>query len=115
MSGPSINTGLTAAHFRIIMRQYDAICSGYQRFKLHRLFLMPRQPLNNRISVGLSDTEHETLRRIAEESHVSLAWLGRRAIVEFLERHDSKGMEVLRMDQERTGNHPHNNSNETPE
>ena len=43
-------------------------------------------PQNHRISVGLSDSEHTELRELSEKHRVSVAWLGRQAIVEFLER-----------------------------
>ena len=43
-------------------------------------------PQNHRISVGLSNTEHTELRELSEKHRVSVAWLGRQAIVEFLER-----------------------------
>ena len=45
-----------------------------QKHKLHR------------ISVGLSDEEHAELLAMSENHRVSLAWLGRQAITEFLER-----------------------------
>ena len=41
---------------------------------------------NHRISVGLSNTEYAELRQPSEKYRVSVAWLGRQAIVEFLER-----------------------------
>lgn len=41
----------------------------------------------NRISVGLSDKEHAELSALSEKHRVSLAWLGRQAIMEFLERY----------------------------
>ena len=43
-------------------------------------------PQNNRISVGLSKAEHTELRELSKKYRVSVAWLGRQAIVEFLER-----------------------------
>ena len=43
-------------------------------------------PQNRRISVGLSDAEHTELRALSEKHRVSVAWLGRQAILEFLER-----------------------------
>ena len=43
-------------------------------------------PQNHRISVGLSDAEHTELRALSAKHRVSVAWLGRQAILEFLER-----------------------------
>ena len=43
-------------------------------------------PQNHRISVGLSNAEYAELRQLSEKHRVSVAWLGRQAIVEFLER-----------------------------
>lgn len=39
---------------------------------------------NHRISIGLTDQEFDDLQRIAETHRVSLAWVGRQAISEFL-------------------------------
>ena len=43
-------------------------------------------PENHRISVSLSNTEHTELQELSQKHRVSVAWLGRQAIVEFLER-----------------------------
>jgi hypothetical protein len=40
----------------------------------------------NRITVNLEDAEYEALQRIAERSERSLAWIGRRAICDFIEQ-----------------------------
>lgn len=40
-----------------------------------------------RISVGLTATEHAELQAIAEANHISMAWVGRQAILEFLEKY----------------------------
>lgn len=40
-----------------------------------------------RVTVNLEDQEYEALNAIAREKRVSLAWLGRRAINELLERY----------------------------
>ncbi|CRL14701.1 hypothetical protein [Phaeobacter italicus] len=39
---------------------------------------------NHRISIGLTDQEFDDLQKIAEAHRVSLAWVGRQAISEFL-------------------------------
>lgn len=41
----------------------------------------------NRISVGLSEQELADLQRLSERHRVSMAWLGRQAIIEFLDHH----------------------------
>lgn len=40
----------------------------------------------HRITVNLEDAEYEALQRIADASDRSLAWLGRKAICDFLEK-----------------------------
>ena len=49
---------------------------------------------NHRISVGLSDAEHIELRALSEKHRVSVAWLGRQAILEFLERCRSNEFQI---------------------
>ena len=51
-------------------------------------------PQNHRISVGLSDAEHTELRELSEKHRVSVAWLGRQAILEFLERCRSNEFQI---------------------
>ncbi|MDP2618846.1 MAG: hypothetical protein Q8P46_01495 [Hyphomicrobiales bacterium] len=41
----------------------------------------------NRISVGLSEREYAELLTLSEKHRVSMAWLGRQAIIEFLDRY----------------------------
>lgn len=48
---------------------------------------MPHGPKLNRVSVGLSDKEFRELKALSEQHRISMAWLGRQAIVEFLDRH----------------------------
>ena len=48
----------------------------------------------NRISVGLSDREHAELLALSEKHRVSLAWLGRQAITEFLERYRNRELQL---------------------
>ncbi len=43
-----------------------------------------------RISLNLPDGEYSRLAALAEQHDVSMAWVGRRAIQEFLERHTEK-------------------------
>ncbi len=42
-----------------------------------------------RLSVGLSQTQHAALTALAEQNEATVAWLIRRAVAEFLERHGS--------------------------
>ena len=53
-----------------------------QKHKLHR------------ISVGLSDKEHAHLAAMSERHRVSLAWLGRHAITEFIEHYRNQELQL---------------------
>lgn len=52
---------------------------------------MPGKP---RISVSLSEQEYRELSALAEKYQISLAWLGRKAIAEFLERHQDEELQL---------------------
>ena len=54
----------------------------------------PQKSGQNRISVGLSDEEHAELRALAEKYRVSMAWLGRQAITEFLDKYQKQELEL---------------------
>lgn len=43
-------------------------------------------PSKTRVTVNLSDQEYEELTALSNRHRVSLAWLGRQSIIEFLER-----------------------------
>jgi len=47
-----------------------------------------------RISVGLPEREYRELSALAEKHRVSLAWLGRQAVAEFLERYRDRQLEL---------------------
>lgn len=47
-----------------------------------------------RVSVGLSDGEYTELQALSEKHRVSLAWLGRQAITEFLERYRNQELQL---------------------
>jgi len=47
----------------------------------------------NRVTVNLSDDEASKLAALAEKASVSKAWVGRRAICDFLDRARSDGQE----------------------
>lgn len=46
-----------------------------------------------RISFTLPEDEYRELSALAEKHRISLAWLGRQAVVEFLERHQDHGLQ----------------------
>jgi len=48
-----------------------------------------------RITVSLPDDEHASLSNLAEKYDVSLSWLTRKAVVEFLKDHDEGGRQVV--------------------
>ena len=52
---------------------------------------MPRLKNRTRITVSLPDRDHAALAAIAERHDVSLSWLARRAVAEFLANHGRDG------------------------
>ena len=50
---------------------------------------MPRAKKGERITVSLRGSEHASLAELADRFDVSLSWLVRQAVTEFLERSDS--------------------------
>lgn len=71
------------------LQQYDPKCCKLQQFLVlfDKVPPMSQTSKLSRISVGLSDREYEDLQTLAEKHRVSMAWLGRQAIIEFLDRH----------------------------
>lgn len=49
----------------------------------------------HRITVNLDDNEYKALQRLAEEADRSLAWLGRRAIFELIEREERRELPLF--------------------
>ena len=47
-----------------------------------------------RISISLPEHEYRELAALAEKHHISLAWLGRQAVVEFLERYQDRELQL---------------------
>ena len=45
---------------------------------------------NFRVTVNLEEPEYTVLSALSDKHRVSLAWLGRQAIIEFLERREEK-------------------------
>ena len=48
----------------------------------------------HRVTVNLEDREYSTLSALSDKHRVSLAWLGRQAIIEFLERHEKDELQL---------------------
>lgn len=49
-----------------------------------------KMPKDHRISVGISNAEHSELQVLSQKHRVSIAWLGRQAITEFLQNYRGK-------------------------
>ena len=47
-----------------------------------------------RISVSLPEREYQQLSDLAEKHHISLAWIGRQAVLEFLERYQDRDLQL---------------------
>ena len=50
--------------------------------------------VRNRVTVNLEDREYAELSALSDKHRVSLAWLGRQAIIEFLERRESEDLQL---------------------
>lgn len=48
----------------------------------------------SRLSVSLSDSEYRDLKALAEKHDISMAWLGRRAILELLDKYVKEEMQL---------------------
>ncbi|WP_245615722.1 ribbon-helix-helix domain-containing protein [Afifella pfennigii] len=48
----------------------------------------------HRVSVNLSPDEHRELDALAQEARISKAWLGRQAIIEFLDRYRDRKLQL---------------------
>lgn len=47
-----------------------------------------------RISISLPEQEYRELSALAEKHRISLAWLGRQAVAEFLERYQDRELQL---------------------
>ena len=47
-----------------------------------------------RISISLPEQHYTALCALAEQHQISLAWLGRQAVAEFLERHQDRDLQL---------------------
>ena len=65
--------------------------------RAHNWYTLPHvaMPSTHRLSVNLSPEEHREIAALAETSRVSKAWIGRQAVIEFLERY--RGEETLQL------------------
>ena len=50
--------------------------------------------IKHRISVSLSEEEYRQLAGMADRYRVSMAWLSRQAIMEYLERHEVEDLQL---------------------
>jgi len=48
----------------------------------------------NRVTVNLADGEYKKLAALSDKHRVALAWLGRQAIMEFLERYENEELQL---------------------
>lgn len=56
---------------------------------IKRTYTMQSAKKGQRITVSLSDTDHAALSALAERCDVSLSWITRQAITDFLERYQN--------------------------
>ena len=49
---------------------------------------------NHRVTINLEDREYAELSALSDKHRVSLAWLGRRAIIELLERAETEDLQL---------------------
>ena len=47
-----------------------------------------------RISINLPDNEYAELSALAEKHNISMAWIGRKALLDFLERHRENPLQL---------------------
>ncbi len=47
-----------------------------------------------RLSVALSPTEHAELQALADDHNISMAWLGRQAILEFMAKYRHEAVQL---------------------
>ena len=47
-----------------------------------------------RLSINLSNSEHAELSALADKHNLSMAWIGRKAVTEFLERHRDNPLQL---------------------
>ena len=55
---------------------------------------MAERKKGQRITVSLQDSDHAALSALADKYDVSLSWLTRKAITDFLERHETEELQL---------------------
>gem|GEM_PF-2200511 len=73
--------------------KFVAVCCSLQRNAI-KGYLERNVAAKNRLTVNLSDREYKELSALSDTHRVSLAWLGRQAIIEFLERYDKEALQL---------------------
>ena len=51
-------------------------------------------PSKHRVSLNLTPEEFREIAALAENARVSKAWIGRQALIEFLERYRDRGLQL---------------------
>lgn len=68
--------------------------------------MQPKLKSGQRITVSLSSHDHDALSALAERCDVSLSWLTRKAIIEFLETHAKGELQLpLHLESNRKSQH----------
>lgn len=60
----------------------------------------------HRVTINIDEREFRQLTALSDKHRVSLAWLGRQAIIEFLQRHEDEELQLplsLSSERRRTG------------
>ncbi len=89
------------------MTQNAALCSAAEHDINIGMILARTEPRHNsmnripgrkskpqRLSVTVTDSEQAKLQELAVRHHVSMAWLGRQAIIEFLDKYHSENRQL---------------------
>ncbi len=58
------------------------------------VIFMAQRHTQQRISVGVSEAEYTELQALSEKHRVSIAWLGRQAITEYLARYRDQELQL---------------------
>ena len=61
---------------------------------IKRTYTMPSAKKGQRITVSLQDAEHAALSALADRCDVSLSWITRQALSEFLERYENGDVQL---------------------
>lgn len=86
------------------MRHSDAQCSMMQHPHLPKLRIIVTA--KHRVSVNLAEDEYRELAALSDKHRVSMAWLSRQAIIEFLERYQNEELQLpLRLTPGRSKRH----------